>query len=119
MQIGDFGRLGNFRDDLAHFRHDGRVHFRVKQHAARIAKQSVSPDCHQRCADDAHHRVKPTEVPEFPTDQRDDGQCGGRGIGNHVQVGRALVEIVMVSRVCVSRVMIMLVVSVMVMMGVP
>ncbi|KAG1399522.1 hypothetical protein G6F59_013315 [Rhizopus arrhizus] len=94
-------------DHVAHFGHHRRVHLRVEQDTAAVAQQADCPHRDQHCADQAHHRVQPGQAQQLAAEQRDNGQHRGGGVGQHVHVGRAQVEVV---TVCVVVMVVMVVI---------
>jgi hypothetical protein len=70
------------------------IHLPVKQHTAGIADQSQRPAGDENGADDAHQRVEPVPAVEHASEQGDDGQHRGGGIGDDVQIGGAQIEVV-------------------------
>jgi len=93
MQVGQHHRLRRGRQDVADFLHHGRVHLGIQQHPAAVAQQAQGPDGHQHRTDQAHGRVQPGRTPEHAAQQGQDGQHRGGRVRDHVQVGRAQVQV--------------------------
>ena len=67
----------------------------VEQHAAGVADQAHGPARDHDRADDADDRIGPAPLQDHRGDQRRDGEHGGRGIGQHMDVGGAQIVVAM------------------------
>ena len=65
----------------------------IEQHRAGIPDQAVGPAGDHQAADDSHRRIGPDPLREHRRNQRQDGQDRRRGIGKHMDIGRAKIVV--------------------------
>ena len=109
MQIGDAvaARLQALADQAFHL----AVVVDVEQHAAGGAQQPDRPACDHDGADDADDRIGPGPLQPGRRHQRGDGEHGGGGVRQHVDIGGAKIVVAVAGvRVVMAVVVVMVVV---------
>jgi len=79
------------------FRQIGRGRSAIEQNPARVPQQSVSPRENNPAPDQSDHRIKPRPAKEFAAGQRDNCQNARERICEHVQIGRAEIQVTMMN----------------------
>lgn len=97
-------------DDLPDFRHHWRIHLGVEKDPARISQKTDRPDRDEPCAHDAHQGVEPRGAPELACRQGSNRQNGCGGIGEHMHVCGAKVQVLVPMHVVVAVTVVMVMV---------
>ena len=96
MQVAECCRDRTGGNHFADFGDHRGVHFSVQQDPARVPQQPVGPHRDQACANNAHDRIEPAGGPKFTGHQCNDGQHRRCGIRDQMQIGRAVVQVLVV-----------------------
>ncbi len=83
------------------------IHFAIEQHLARVGDQTLGPDGNQHGTDDTHERVEPRPAEHPTAKQCCNGKHRSRSVGDHMQVGRLQIEVVVLIMVVVMVAVIM------------
>ncbi len=80
------------------------IHFAIEQHLARVGNQAFGPDGNQYGTDDTHERIEPRPAEDPTAKQCCNGKHRSRGVGDHMQVGRLQIEVVVLIMIMVVAV---------------
>lgn len=93
VQVGQSG-VFQCRQGLADALDHRTVHFGIQQDPAGFFQKPNCPHSHHHRTNNAHHRIKPVSPPPFAAKQGHNGQHRRQGIGEHVDISGAQIQVV-------------------------